>query len=411
MFVLLTPNGFGHLGLQAKSINNGIWLSLDVINNTIQQRHFNFVDTLRYIYVDLGGNKCGYTLPGTTHPPGIFLVSIAIFRLATHIFRFLHNPSLAWAITVTLINTLLIGMVALIAKEVFSTRIAKLTAIFLLTVPSVLMHFSAMLDGIASLFTATSVFMMIKTLKYFREDAFIRNRTKSFLMGMLSGLFFMLCLQMTYGHAVPIGALVLAFIVLVDKKDFKNLSMFMFGMIMIALMYFSFEYLISHGTSFWFKRAFRIAKIVGNGLASRPYPLSQVANFVVLSVMGGILFLPGVILVVGYSFGFLWRLIKGQLSFSNSRALCRGFLWFSAVLALSYLLFQRTVRLETERTLHWFLIFIWSLSGIFFISIDAFCREIFRGMFIRNKKIGVLVFILLQFVITLTLAMSIQDYY
>ncbi|MCG2711853.1 MAG: hypothetical protein L6416_05975 [Candidatus Omnitrophica bacterium] len=411
MFVLLTPNGWGHLALQAKSINNGIWLSLQVINETIHLRHLDFVDTMRYIYIDLGGNTCGYTLPGTTHPPGIFLVSIAIFTLATHIFRFLHNPALAWAITMTLTNTLLIVIVSLIAREAFSTRIAKLTAISLLTVPSVLMHFCALLDAIASLFTATGILIMLNALKYFRLDTFSRNRTKSLLMGMFSGLFFMLCIQMTYGHIVPISALILTFIVLVDKKDFKNLSMFMLGMSMLALMYFSFEYWISNGTSFWFKRAFRLAKIVGDGLAWRPYPLSQVANFVILSVMGGILFLPCIIFMSGYTFSSLWRLIRGRLYISNTRALCRFSLSFSVILILSYLIFQKTVRLEVERTLHWFFVFIWSMSGIFLVAIDVFCREIFPGMFIRNRNWGLFIFLLLQFVITLTLAMGIQDYY
>ena len=113
----------------------------------------------------------------------------------------------------------------------------------------------------------------------------------------------------------------------------------------------------------------------------------------------------------GYAFSSLWRLIRGRLDIFNARALCRLFLSFSVVLILSYLIFQKTVRLEVERTFHWFFIFAWSMSGIFLVAIDVFCREIFPAMSMRNRKWGLVVFLLLQFVITLTLAMGIQDYY
>jgi len=411
LFVLLTPNGFGHLELQAKSINNGIWTSLSYIFDVVKVRNLNFVDTMRYIYTDLGSNNSGYTIPGTTHPPGNFLVSIVIFKLATNIFYFVHNPPLAWAITVTLINTLLIIVIALIARELFSVRISKLTAAFLLTTPSVLMHFCAMGDVISSVFIASGILIMIKVLKNLRLAVFHVNVKKMFFMGILSGLFFMLSLQMSYGTVVPISALTLTFLVFVNKKDIKGLSIFIFGIFVPILMYFIFEYWISSGNSFWITRALIITKLVEGGLSSRPYPLTQVANFVVMFVMGGVLCLSCVIFMSGYTIVFLIKLILRRFYIQNTRELCRIYLSFSFVLVLLFLIFQTTVRLEVERTLHWFFIFIWSMSGIFLVAIDIIYRRVFPNMFIRNRKLGMLIILLLQFFITLVLAMGIQDYY
>lgn len=411
LFVLLTPHGFEHLELQAKSINNGIWSGLSSIFDTAKTNHLNRIETIRYIYTDLGSNKSGYTIPGTTHPPGVFLVGIIVFKLATNIFHYLHNAPLAWAITVTLINTLLIVIVALIAREVFSVRIAKLTGIFLLTVPSVLMHFCALFDIPASLFTACGMLVMVKSMKNFRLAALNKDRKKIFLMGILSGLFLMLCAQITYGHAIPISASILAFMVVVDKRDLKNIFVFILGMSIPALIYFIFEYWISNGTSFWLVRAFIISKNVGAGLCGRPYPLSQVANFVVLFVMGGILCLSCTIFMSGCAVCSLWKIIQRRLYISNTRKLCRLFLSYSFILILLFLIFQKSVRLESERTLHWFFVYTWSMSGIFFIAVDIIYRRIFPNLFLRYRKLGLFVFILLQFLITLSLAMGIQDYY
>jgi hypothetical protein len=77
-----------------------------------------------------------------------------------------------------------------------------------------------------------------------------------------------------------------------------------------------------------------------------------------------------------------------------------------------FLLQQTTVRLEVERTWHWFMASIWPLMGVFFISADVFLKRLLPSRTeIINQHYATQVLIYLQAVITLILAISIMDYY
>jgi len=420
LFLFLTPHGLHHIELQATSINNGIWYSLNALYAMPASHNASPLGKVQYIFQVLCSSEAGYTLPGTTHPAGIFLVAFSILAVAKFISLDLmggdiHSLGMAWGILVTLLNTLLIPIVMTMAKEAYSEKLGKWTGVFMLTIPSVCFYFCAMLDGIASLLLAMGILFLVYALKYDYQQDSKKNRNVYLYYGLGAGAFFTLAAQMTFGHAMPILALLAAFYLLERKSGVKRLLAFSLGLMIPVALYFIFEYWVSAGKSLWIVRAFAITKIVEHGLdVAKPYPLAQVANFVVMLVMGGILFLP----VLGYICVVMGKIVAGGLmktkpDASNELSIKR-FLIIATFIMLLMLLFQRTVRLEVERIWHWFFIPVWSLMGIFFPSSQVVLERLFplNGPITINKVwLAPLVLCVVQLLVTVVLAMSIQDYY
>lgn len=433
LFLLLTPHGFSHVALQAESINNGgfysVWVIFqhgfdidrsDFVGMGLQekvclifQHGFDLIiDRVRYIFQCLGANNSGYTIPGTTHPPGGFLMLAGIGFLAMFISS---NPALGWGIIVTILNTLLIPVIAIISKEAFSERIGKFTGIMLLTIPSVCIHFCAMFDVVMSVFTALGALFLIYGLKYIYNDELegTPKYVKELLYGLGCGTFFTIAAQGTYGHAIPILAFLLSFLFLVKKDDAKRVGILTVGIIVPAFIYFVFEYYISDGKSFWPVRALNIVSLVGDGLAqARPFPLAYFANFIIISIFGGILFLPTILYLILSAIDIAVKTYKKKFVICNKNHLIRKFLALSAFFMFLFLLSQTTVRLEVERTWHWFLAAVWPLMGVFFISANTATKRLFP---LRKKFIDAwyapLILCYIQMFITVILAMCIMDYY
>ena len=416
LFLFLTPHGLLHISMQTQSINNGIWSAFETLRNTPAFNDVGVVAKARYIFQVLGSNQAGYTIPGTTHPPGLFLVMYAILDTAKLISNRLGGDSqtlaATWGVLVTVINALLVPVTMSLAKEAYSEEVGRWTGIFMLTIPSVCIHFAAIGDGIASLFLATAMLFMVYAVKLDFDECSNHALVRSMGCGLGAGLFLTLAAQMTYGHAFPILALVLTFYFVKRRSNLRSLSAVTLGLAIPAVLYFVFEYWISSGTSFWVVRALAITNLVGTGLdVVRPYPLVQVANFVVMSVMGGLLFLPVLIYI---SFEVIrnaanwWRQATPDMA---SETAVRRFLFIATFLMLLLLLTQTTVRLEVERTWHWFFIPAWSLMGIFILSTRTVAKRLFPG---ASEKVLLWVPLVLcggQLMVTILLAMSIQDYY
>ena len=408
LFLFLTTHGFSHVALQVKSINNGGFYSFGILFN-----HGFDIDRIRYIFQVLGANNSGYTIPGTTHPPGCFLMLAGIGFLGKFISS---NSALGWGITVTLLNTLLIPIIATISKEAFSERIGKFTGIMLLTVPSVCIHFCSMFDVVLSVFTALGALFLIYGLKHIYDDQLEGKRkySKELLFGLCCGTFFTVAAQGTYGHAIPILAFLLSFLFIVKKDEPKRIGILIAGIVIPAIIYFAFEYYISNGKAFWLVRAWNISSwaVVDMTAQSRPFPLAYFANFIVIFIIGGILFLPTILYIILSAIDIAVKTYKKKFVIYNKSHLIRKFLALSAFVMFLFLLGQTTVRLETERILHWFLAAVWPLMGIFFISANTVTERLFP---LRKKVIDAwyapLILCYIQVFITVILAMCIMDYY
>jgi hypothetical protein len=407
LFLFLTPHGFSHVALQAKSINNGGFYSFGILFNN----GFD-IDKVRYIFQVLGANNSGYTIPGTTHPPGVFLMLAGIGFLGKFISS---NLALGWGIIVTLLNTLLIPIIATISKEAFSERIGKFTGMMLLTVPSVCIHFCSMFDVILSVFTASGVLFLIYGLKHIYDDQLEGKPkySKELLYGLGCGTFFTVAAQGTYGHAIPILAFTLSFLFFVRKDEPKRIGILIAGIVIPVIIYLIFEYYISDGKSFWLIRVLNITGLVGDGLAQvRPFPLAYFANFIIIFIFGGILFLPTILYLMLSAIDIAVKTYKKKFVICNKSHLIRKFLALSAFLMFLFLLGQTTVRLEVERTWHWFLAAAWPLMGVFFISANIVTERLFP---LRKKLIDAwcvpLMLCYIQVFITVIFAMCIMDYY
>ena len=406
LFLFLTTNGLQHFTMQVDSINNGIYYSYNVLFDG-DMGAGDALERIKYIFSSLSSNNSGYTLPGTTHPPGEFVVSLAIGILANLIS---DNVAFGWGVVVTAINALLVPVIMLISREIFSDKIGRLTGIMLVATPSVCMHFSAMFDIIFSLSIMLGVLFLIYGLKYSRSEG---NRYFiQYFLGVASGLFFCLSVQGTYGHAIPVLSFIVSFI-LIAKKDAKMIFLFFLGMLTPVVLYFILEFYLSSGKSFWPVRALNIVNLVGNGLIeSRPFPLAYFANFIVVSIIGGVLMLPTIVYVFHSSLGFIKRMYMGSATFSSQEQAARFFLMLAVFFMTLFLLVQTTVRLEVERTWHWYLSAVWPLTGIFFIALSVFIKRVFALKNVSNNKYyGALMLIYFQAISTLVLSISIMDYY
>ena len=405
-FLGFTANGFLHLRLQSISINNGYWYSMNHLLDIPVYADASIFGKASYLFGTLCNNEAGYSIPGTTHPPGLFLIAFAIRKVGA----IFPDVSVGWGIVVTMLNTIVIVFIALIAGSMFSRKTGRLTAIMLMTVPSVTMHFCAVLDGVATLFIVAGFWGIILAIKTIYGAK--RNTSWSlFFTGLITGLSFTLAAQMTYGHVIPICVSLLSFYI-VTRKSISLFSPFTVGLLIIPLSFFLFEYIISSGSSFYPIRALRIAHFVKTELHTRPYPLSQFGNFTVLSIMGGILFMPTVVNAFWFSAKTIKTTLLKPVSLvreGGSRRRIREFLCFTVLGTFTFLILQKTVRLEVERTWHWAFVPVWSLMGIYLLSIKC----VFRRLFIKpvsTKSIMIGLFGL-QLAISIIIAICIQDYY
>jgi hypothetical protein len=342
-------------------------------------------------------------MPGTTHPPGLFVISYLLRGLAS-----VFTPaSLGWGVILTLLNTLLVPLICLLAKELSGERNARLTGLMMVVTPSLALHFCAMIDVLASVFTAAGYLALMICLKNLSRNE--KGGPRPALPGLWAGFFFTLAAQMTYGHAIPIAAALAAF-VYVARNLFSGLKSFFGGLLIVPVIYFALEYFLSGGASFYPARALKIAQVVKDGLDSRPYPLSQFANLTIMSVMGGVLYAPAMLNSIAFALKSLRFPSRSRgLGGLNFRRQNRQFMSLAAAGIVVFLAFQSTVRLEVERTWHWAFIFGWAMAGICAASILSAVRRLFRGG--RPVSSVYLLLGLMQLVLTLALALSIQDYY
>ncbi len=411
LFVFFTGHGIQHIAMQASSINNGIWYSITLLQSQFAGMHD--LDKLRYIFQVLCANYSPYTIPGTTHPAGMFIITFAIHKmsylLAMDLFHDIRFMQYFWGFIVSAVGTLIIPVTMLVARELYNEKSARLTGIMMIAVPSVCMHFCSVIDVVASFFIAAGILGMVSYLKNIGKSKNSKS-LRSFVYGLAAGTSFTLAAQITFGHAIPIFALLAAFIYMSWGTGTRRLLVFLSGLIIPAMLYFVFEYYISNGKLFYIVRAFTITKIVETGLEGfRPYPVSQIANFIVMFIMGGILFLPVLFHTTISFFSQLIMHFKNRVTIINNKQRIKNFLTAATFIMFVMLASQKTVRLETERTWHWFFVPVWMLSSVFFNSI----YETFRRLFNIEKDTlyPAYFFVCFQMVLTVVLAMCIQDYY
>lgn len=409
---ITTPEGLAHIANQTRSINNGIYLGLQQLTGQLTAHGIKDVlslDSMRHLYGEMYARIVPGTYPfvGSTHPPGIFVLTYLVYDLGVALFPFLSHDT-ARGVVVALINTSAIIVMGLIAKEMFSERIARLSCVMMLCLPSVALHFLVMIDGIASVFIGLGILFLIYALNAITAS----SRRVHMFYGVVAGACLTLAAQFTFGHALPILAVLAAFIILSGDIVSQKMRMLQFAaaLSIAPTSYFLFEYLVSNGKVFYVAMALERAQTVTNGLESRPYPLSQAANLVVMSVMGGVVLFPSAALSLGSGFTIIRNLIGKQSVRFTGKKRIRNYMLFSVFVMVLLLLFQKTVRLEVERTWHWFFLPSWALMGYLLYGIQVF----FRRLFPSRKGFGnsaVLLFCLVQLAITVVLAMSIQDYY
>lgn len=458
-FTLLTHNRITHIAMQAITVNNGIWYSLHKLSSLLQDK--SFYEQILYIYQVLCSNNAPYTIPGTTHPGGVFLIFGIIFTVSSFLsslvmslisffhmnylrdsflgdfavryipeissknyfgvyskatFYYFGFKAVFWGVLVTIINTTLIPVISLIMKEIFTDKMARLGTIFLVIVPSVTFHFCAMGDIFGSLFLGLGILFLVKVIKLpIKNDESLFFRL--FTYGLFAGFTFTMAAQMTFGHVFPILSLLLVLysIMIIKKIDFKDIFYFTIAMSVAPLLYFIFEFIVSDGKSFYFLRGLFIASQVGEGLDKmRPFPLAYFANFLILFVIGGILFAP----VISY---ILLKVSMNIKTIFQKRNITQAiltwpafyFIIYSSFIMLVLLMTQKAVRLETERTWHWFFVPIWALMPIFIECTDVSIKKLFSADndYLAGKNIGFGILLTIQIFITFILSMSIQDYY
>ncbi len=383
-FLGFTANGFHHLVLQVESINNGGWFVKNYLNQIPKFSETGLMNQIRYLFSVLGSNNSGYTIPGTSHPPGVFLF-LLVLRSWVDLFK---HPSLIWGVLVTAINSLLIVAIGLTAKICFSEKQAKRALFLLITLPSVCLHFCSMIDSVPSVFIAFGIYLCASLIQ--------RSDQSPPLYGFWLGVLFTFTAQFSYGHSLPICAVLLAFSSLYwTRFESRRFIHFVASLLIAPIFYFLFEYWVSGGHSFYPLRAIRIVSDLKLGLETRSYPLSQIANFVVMSVMGGVFFLPS-----------LW--IAFHLTGKIRKE--KQFIFRSTILVFIPLMLQSSVRLEVERIWHWAFVMPWIMMGLSCLAIEKAIRRLFpNSSYARGSTVFILGMI--QLVISICLSISIQDYY
>ena len=415
-FQLLSPQGFGHLIEQSRSVNNGTIYSIGQILKDPNFSSVNPLEKIQYLFVEFGANNSGYTIPGTTHPPGWFLIVFAIAGIAKLISfgSDLNTNLFYWGILVTLINCTIAPIVLSISKEIFGKKIGALSGVFLILSPSAMMHFCAMADAIGTVFYALAILQLIKIFNVLAQGVGEGRRInlKILTKVLFAGLYLTVAAQVAYSLIIPISALLLTTVILVGVLQRKMIEVVV-GFIVPYFAYSACEAFLSSGKSFWLSRAFMITKdpIFSDLSILRPFPLAQIANFEIIFVMGGIFLLPSSILS-------LMAIFHTKLSLrvisANQQEIKKNFVLYVWGLSTIALLLQSTARLEVERVWHWYLIIGWIFSGFFILSLQQALGKDSESSESEEERFSIIFIsgvLLLQFTCSLILGMSIQDYY
>ena len=393
---ILSPGNSGEVNQQWTLYEYRHGLSLD-------NQHFRslgIVQRLQYIFIDLFGTDKPYTIPGTTHPPGGFIIGFLIAGISK-LLRIGGDVGLSWGIIVGLVNCIIVPVLISVSRRVYGRRIAVWTIPAVIFVSSVTMHFFSIIDGLASLFILTALIFLLKGIT--EQLQFTGKRSIRYFF--LSGFMMTLAAQMTYGHALPIAAMVIAF-VFVFIRFRLGMKEMAIGLIFIAapaILYFVFEALISGGKSFWIARAIKISTNVGDFLQTvRPYPISQIGNFVLLGIFGGLYFFPA---LVSFPEQFI---ISVQNRVVGGRHVQRSAYTLAIGLSFLALAASRAVHLEAERTWHWIMVLVWPATGLLSVSLE----RIFRILGFNNSKIRAFCLMAApQILISLALGVLVIDYY
>lgn len=415
-FQLLSPQGFGHLVEQSRSVNNGTIYSIGQLLKDPVFSSINPLEKIQYLFSEFGANDSGYTIPGTTHPPGWFLIVFSIAGIA-RIASFgsdLDTNLFYWGLFVTLINCVAAPLIYSISREIFGRKIGSISGLFLIMTPSALMHFCAMADSIGTIFFALAILQIIRIFNVLDSNTIeARNNNRTILgRAFLAGVSLVLAAQVAYSLIIPIFALVVTTVILVGIRH-KKLPAILSGFLIPYVIYTICELLLSSGKSFWLFRAFSITRdpVFSDLKILRPFPLAQIANFEIVFVMGGFFLLPSLVLAL---LAILHRIsILSEIVPENqiSKAKFILYIWGLSTLAL---LVQNTARLEVERVWHWYLILGWIFAGYFILSLDIVLgsnKTTDDGGNIPNSYGLIVLIIALQFATSLILGMGIQDYY
>jgi hypothetical protein len=413
LFLFITSrDGFDHVAIQIRSINNGIYAGLGQILKKFTD--YGIVDLISYrsieiLYSEIYGNLKAGTYPfiGSTHPPGMFVIVGGIYSFAMKISPF-ASVETAIGLVVGFINSLSIVILGLIVKEAFSEKIAKLSLVIIITVPTVLIHFMSVIDGISSVFIGLGLLFIVYAVKKLLNS----TQGKQYLYIFIAGYFLTLAAQFTFGHIIPICALTVSLLIIIYKQPINKLKILLFftSFFVFPLIYVIFEYLVSDGKVFYITMALERAAFVKNGLQAREYPISQIANFIVMSVMGGLIFFPAIIQSIYSSLTFIKKLFNGFLNSNKGKKGIRNYLALCVFFMTIALLAQSTVRLEAERTWHWYFLPAWTLIGYFIYGLRATSKQLFPD--VKNiEYYAYFIFLISQIVISIILGMSIMDYY
>lgn len=415
-FQLLSPQGFGHLIEQSRSVNNGTIYSIGQILKDPDFIAVNPLEKIQYLFVEFGANNSGYTIPGTTHPPGWFLLVFVIAGIA-RLISFgsdLNTNLFYWGLLVTLINCCIAPIVLSISREIFGKKIGALSGLFLVFTPSALIHFCAMADAIGTVFFGLAILQIIRVFNVLeQEEDNVKEANRKILKKVLfAGVYLVLAAQVAYSLIIPISALLLTTLILIGILQ-KKMSQVLIGFLLPYLAYSVCEALLSSGKSFWLTRAFLITKdpIFSDLKILRPFPLAQIANFEIVFVMGGIFLLPSLILalVALFQSRLSWRVISAKRQATKSSFVL--YIWGLSTIAL---MLQSTARLEVERVWHWYLMIGWIFSGCFIMSLQQVLGKASKGEESEKERYSIIFIsgiLILQFACSLILGMSIQDYY
>ncbi len=399
-FVLITSSGIYQYVIQAKSVNNGIVYSIGYLLELPEFSRASLIGKVEFIFTTLGSNDSGYTIPGTTHPPAVFLIFFLIAGLAK-LLAFgsaeLSHLMITWTIVVTLINCLLIPLMLMTIKEVYGEAAARKSLYYLLSIPSITFHICAMGEIFGSIALTSAIYLSIKLIKLLQVNSSDSRQVHLLLLGV--GSCFVLQAQISYSQLIPIFCFGITLVPIIFSSPLRVFLLRILYLTIPFFVYSFFEFAASGGQSFYFFRAFEIAQMVGDGLQEvRPYPQSHFANWVIISVFGGLLFLSTILT--------LWRNSIQVLQGYYQNRTPQRYLQVSTLFASVILVFNSTARMEVERIWHWFFIPVWILASATVVSLY---KHIFKFKS-RQLNLGVAV-VSLQMIVTLILAMVIQDYY
>ena len=401
-FVLMSSNSLNQYILQARSVNNGIVYSIGHLLGLEDFANLDWFGRVQYIFQILSSNYADYTIPGTTHPPGFFLI---FFAIAGIVKLLSYNDSINvlmvyWTLIVTAINCLLVPLVLLIVRKIFGNEYSRGALSFVVTIPSIAFHICAMGEIIGSVLLLFGVYIILH-LNTKVQTGYISS-SNVFFASFFAGCAFITAAQISYSQIVPVLSISIAALIAFYKSLKSVLLLVVSGYLLPVFTYFIFEFLISNGESFYPIRALYVSNIVDTVLLNpiRPYPTSQIANWIIMSVYGGILFIPTLLIILlGRKKYYL------LIGFSKSNTNL-NFIFCATYLMGIGLILSRTAHLEVERVWHWYLPFVWILSVP--ILFNKLLPEFkFKGRIVVASRM----IPFLQLMMTIFLATYLIDYY